>query len=227
MPRRWIASSTTISSSTRQARCRTGAALQGQKVLLEQLESDPERTWLGTWGPLQPTEAERRFDPRVVAVNGDEVVVKYWTRGCQSGRRAIRVRGAGPVRGARWQVRQGPDVSLRHRCAERVLQPSTSGSRRWRGRTPQPPCPHVCTADTTGVGCSPDEMERHAGYGTDRAYRRVAELSPIQLPDRDDLEPGVDDSPDRGLQIVTETGRQLCATDKVAPGGAVGKIKDG
>ena len=58
-----------------------GGELKGKKVLLEQLESDPERTWLGTWGPLQPTEAERRLDPRVVAVNGDEVVVKYWTRG--------------------------------------------------------------------------------------------------------------------------------------------------
>jgi ketosteroid isomerase-like protein len=61
-----------------------GGELKGKKVLLEQLESDPERTWLGTWGPLQPTEAERRFDPRVVAVNGDEVVVKYWTRGVSS-----------------------------------------------------------------------------------------------------------------------------------------------
>jgi ketosteroid isomerase-like protein len=61
-----------------------GGELKGKKVLLEQLESDPARTWLGTWGPLQPTEAERRFDPRVVAVNGDEVVVKYWTRGVSS-----------------------------------------------------------------------------------------------------------------------------------------------
>jgi hypothetical protein len=81
MPRRWIASITTISSSTRQAHCRTGGDLKGKHVLLEQLESEPEKTWLGTWGPLQPTEADRRFDPRVVAVNGDEVVVKYWTRG--------------------------------------------------------------------------------------------------------------------------------------------------
>ena len=52
-----------------------GGTLKGKNVLLEQLESEPEKTWLGTWGPLQPTEAERRFDPRVVAVNGDEVVV--------------------------------------------------------------------------------------------------------------------------------------------------------
>ena len=57
-----------------------GSDLKGKRVLMEQLESDPESTWLGTWGPLQPTEVERRFDPRVVAVNGDEVVVQYWTR---------------------------------------------------------------------------------------------------------------------------------------------------
>jgi ketosteroid isomerase-like protein len=58
-----------------------GGHLQGKDVLHEQLESDPARTWLGTWGPLQPSEAERRLDPRVVAVNGDEVVVHYRTRG--------------------------------------------------------------------------------------------------------------------------------------------------
>ena len=27
----------------------------------------PEQTWIGTWGPLQPTPAERRMEPRVVA----------------------------------------------------------------------------------------------------------------------------------------------------------------
>jgi ketosteroid isomerase-like protein len=35
---------------------------------------------IGTWGPLQPTEAERRIDPRVVATRGDEVVIEYTTR---------------------------------------------------------------------------------------------------------------------------------------------------
>src|SRR5918998_1842880 len=58
-----------------------GGVLKGKDVLREQLESDPGKTWLGTWGPLQPTAQERRFDPRVIAVNGDEVVVKYSTRG--------------------------------------------------------------------------------------------------------------------------------------------------
>jgi ketosteroid isomerase-like protein len=46
----------------------------------ERLENAPETTWLGTWGPLQPTEKERRMDPRVVATNGDEVTVLYTTR---------------------------------------------------------------------------------------------------------------------------------------------------
>jgi ketosteroid isomerase-like protein len=37
--------------------------------------------WAQTWVPLQPTEAERRMDPRVVAVSGDEVVVLWQQRG--------------------------------------------------------------------------------------------------------------------------------------------------
>ena len=35
------------------------------------------RSWAGTWIPLQPTDAERRMDPRVVAANEREVVVLY------------------------------------------------------------------------------------------------------------------------------------------------------
>jgi ketosteroid isomerase-like protein len=53
---------------------------RGKKQMREQLETAPETTWLGTWGPLQPTEAERRMDPRVVATDGDMVVVEYTTR---------------------------------------------------------------------------------------------------------------------------------------------------
>jgi uncharacterized protein len=36
--------------------------------------------WLETWGPLQPTAAERRMDPRVIADDGREVVVLYLQR---------------------------------------------------------------------------------------------------------------------------------------------------
>jgi uncharacterized protein len=53
---------------------------RGKDELREQFETAPEMTWLGTWGPLQPTEAERRMDPRVVATDGDEVVVQYTSR---------------------------------------------------------------------------------------------------------------------------------------------------
>jgi len=38
-------------------------------------------TWSETWGPLQPTEAERTMDPRVVAASEEEVVVLWRQRG--------------------------------------------------------------------------------------------------------------------------------------------------
>jgi ketosteroid isomerase-like protein len=38
-------------------------------------------TWSETWTPLQPTEAERRMDPRVVAASEEEVVVLWRQRG--------------------------------------------------------------------------------------------------------------------------------------------------
>jgi ketosteroid isomerase-like protein len=40
------------------------------------------------WDPLQPTEAERRFDERIVASSGSEVVVQYrWKAVDEQGRR--------------------------------------------------------------------------------------------------------------------------------------------
>jgi uncharacterized protein len=48
----------------------------------------PGRTWDQTWDPLQPTQAERRMDPRVIAAEGGEVVVQYHQRGVdRDGRR--------------------------------------------------------------------------------------------------------------------------------------------
>ena len=59
-----LTSGTTTSNCTMLVHRPTGVAnSKGKRVLMEQLESDPESTWLGTWGPLQPTEVERRFDP--------------------------------------------------------------------------------------------------------------------------------------------------------------------
>ena len=43
--------------------------------------SGPTPTWAETWMPLQPSEAERRMDPRVIAASGDEVVVLWRQRG--------------------------------------------------------------------------------------------------------------------------------------------------
>jgi ketosteroid isomerase-like protein len=57
-----------------------GGSFRGKEALREQLETAPETTWLGTWGPVQPTETERRMDPRVVATNGEEVTVLYTQR---------------------------------------------------------------------------------------------------------------------------------------------------
>jgi len=37
--------------------------------------------WAAVWGPLQPTEAERKMDPRVVATHDDDVVVLWHQRG--------------------------------------------------------------------------------------------------------------------------------------------------
>jgi ketosteroid isomerase-like protein len=45
-------------------------------------------TWSETWEPLQPTEAERKMDPRVIAESEDEVVVLWQQRGVsRSGKR--------------------------------------------------------------------------------------------------------------------------------------------
>jgi len=37
--------------------------------------------WNATWDPLQPTKAERRMDPRVIAAHAEDVVVLWHQRG--------------------------------------------------------------------------------------------------------------------------------------------------
>ena len=54
------------------------------------------------WDPLQPTEAERQMDPRVVASVKDTVVVEYQWRGCDAGGRRFET----PTL-ARYEVRDG------------------------------------------------------------------------------------------------------------------------
>jgi ketosteroid isomerase-like protein len=43
--------------------------------------ASPASAWADTWVPLQPTEAERKMDPRVVAAGPEEVVVLWQQRG--------------------------------------------------------------------------------------------------------------------------------------------------
>ena len=57
-----------------------GGSSQGRETQRRQLETEPEKTWLGTWGPLQPTDQERRMDPRIVSSSDDEVVISYRQR---------------------------------------------------------------------------------------------------------------------------------------------------
>jgi uncharacterized protein len=57
-----------------------GGSFRTKADIRARLEHAPGETWLGTWGPLQPTAAERRMDPRVVASNDAEVVVLYRQR---------------------------------------------------------------------------------------------------------------------------------------------------
>src|SRR5512133_524973 len=61
-----------------------------------------DTSWLRTWDPLQPTDAERSMDPRVVAVAGDEVVVLWRQRAVDAAGR----RFDGPVLGL-YEVRDG------------------------------------------------------------------------------------------------------------------------
>jgi ketosteroid isomerase-like protein len=61
-----------------------------------------ETSWEQTWDPLQPTDAERAMDPRVVAAAGDEVVVRWRARAVDAAGR----RFDGPVLGL-YEVRDG------------------------------------------------------------------------------------------------------------------------
>jgi uncharacterized protein len=57
-----------------------GGSYRGKAEIVSRFEENPEDTWLGTWGALQPTDSERRMDARIVAASGDEVVALYHQR---------------------------------------------------------------------------------------------------------------------------------------------------
>jgi ketosteroid isomerase-like protein len=51
-----------------------GGTSQGKEAVASDLG------WLETWGPLQPTEEERRMDPRIIGDDGRNVVGLYRQR---------------------------------------------------------------------------------------------------------------------------------------------------
>jgi ketosteroid isomerase-like protein len=57
-----------------------GGTMRGLETLQHRLETEPEKTWLGSWDPVQPSDEERRMDPRVVGSDDGEVVVFYRQR---------------------------------------------------------------------------------------------------------------------------------------------------
>jgi ketosteroid isomerase-like protein len=79
-----------------------GGTRSGLDDIRQDIQHNPERTWLGTWGPLQPTDEERRMDPRAVAANDREVVVLYRQRGLDP----VGERFDGPVVGL-YEVQEG------------------------------------------------------------------------------------------------------------------------
>jgi ketosteroid isomerase-like protein len=59
-----------------------GGTYQGRAVL------DNNLAFAALWDPLQPTKAERRLDPRIIASNESDVVVLYHQRGVDAAGRA-------------------------------------------------------------------------------------------------------------------------------------------
>ena len=64
--------------------------------------TSPGSAWANTWLPLQPTEVERRMDPRVVAAGPEEVVILWQQRGVSPAGDGLET----PVLGV-YQVRKG------------------------------------------------------------------------------------------------------------------------
>jgi ketosteroid isomerase-like protein len=95
----------------------------------------PGPSWSEVWEPLQPTEAERRMDPRVVAATDREVVVLYRQRGVSpSGQRFDgEVLGLYEVRDgkfARAQMFYFDAVAVQRFLASAEAEASTRGRRR-------------------------------------------------------------------------------------------------
>jgi hypothetical protein len=118
------------------------------------------------WQPLQPTAAERRMDPRVVAATGREVVVLWRQRAVGQAASAWRPRCLACMRSGAGASRA--DVLLRHRGGPPVPRPGparVSGPRRrramdltdiWLGRPGVAPPGRLARVVIARASCVPE-----------------------------------------------------------------------
>jgi ketosteroid isomerase-like protein len=57
-----------------------GGVHRGKHDVRDRMQAAAEATYMDAWGPLQPTEAERRMDPQVLGASADGVVVRWRQR---------------------------------------------------------------------------------------------------------------------------------------------------
>lgn len=98
----------------------------------------PGPSWSEVWEPLQPTETERRMDPRVVAATEKEVVVHWHQRGVSpSGERfdgeALGLYGVRDGKFARAQMFYFDAIAV-----HRFLEAAEADAARVPGRRPPP-----------------------------------------------------------------------------------------
>jgi ketosteroid isomerase-like protein len=93
-------------------------------------------SWSEVWAPLQPTETERRMDPRVVAATENEVVVQWHQR-------AISPAGSASTAKPSASTRFETGNSLARRCSTSTPSPSNASwpppRRKLGGRRPRVP----------------------------------------------------------------------------------------
>jgi ketosteroid isomerase-like protein len=129
-----------------------GGQRRGKDELRADVQAAPN-SWFGTWGPLQPTPAERRMDARVVAAHDDEVAVLYRQRALSPAGERLDA----PVF-ALYQVRDGKfaraDVPLKHRGDPRLPQAREQrrSELRWPRRLTRSPT--TCASGCRARSCS-------------------------------------------------------------------------
>src|SRR5215469_15094300 len=91
------------------------------------IEPQP-RSWGATWQPLQPTEAERKMDPQVIAGRGDDVVALWHQRGRSGDGESIDEEVLGLYRFRDGKLARAPDVLFRYSAGGEFLGKGATGA---------------------------------------------------------------------------------------------------